>query len=233
MMKHGLRTIWFSPKFVIGVVGVTALVFNNWLLAPFLDGRVLAAGGPVSDLSVTTEPHAAIFRALDVLAGVLFVIVALLLAKKLPKTKAMNVIIGVTAVLGFANVVDAVIPLNCAEALAGHCKVAVDLSLSHYAMPSHGYSSIIIGAIYFVLPIAGLVYARQKQLHLLASVSIASLVAACLSLVPTVQHYILHQPASGSLWELQQLEMVMIGMWFVVLFSPLFSSQFAKSTTQA
>ncbi len=142
------------------------LTFNNWLLAIIFNRRLLLHDGSVSEFSVINQPHAWIFRGLDIISGVLFLILALAIANNIKwrTTGGLLLILGIV-LLGAGNFFDALTPLHCAETVSSACTVPINLSLRHLILPSHAYSSIAIGVSYFILPLGGLVYGRQNQLR--------------------------------------------------------------------
>src|SRR5689334_16861189 len=89
---------------------VAALTFNNWLAAPFLNRRLLQAGGSISELSVHSQPYAHFFQALDILSGLAFVVFSLLITDLMSnKFYSRQILVYGTALFGLANIVDALL----------------------------------------------------------------------------------------------------------------------------
>lgn len=217
-----MRGLWrvFADKRLIlsGIIAITAAIaFNNWVLALLLNRQLLFKGGSVSELTVHGQPHAILFQSLDVIAGILFSIFVLLVGKFMSKTgKSMQVLVYGGLIFGIANVVDALLSLPCSNTLDKACSIPITINWSHFNFPSHGYSSVLIAVFYFVLPLAGIYYARAEKNQLFLKASVVTLLVALASLVSAGWEYLsLHAfsvKASG--WA-QGAQMLVLGLWFI------------------
>jgi hypothetical protein len=217
VVKQKVRTVWHSHAVAFSIVFLAVLLFNNWLLALVYNQTLLLKGGSVSELSVPSEPHAWMFRVLDIASGIMFVLVAIALAKRPPKRGKPHIfLITTTLALGIANTFDALFPLRCSDTLSKTCALSVNLSLTHFSVPDHAWSSIIIGASYFLLPLAGFIYSSLHGLKTFMVVSAVAALAALASFASALEHY----AASDSfgvrtLGFSQEAQMIFFGVWFV------------------
>ena len=213
-----MKTLWLSEAKLIRPTGLAAvLCFNNWLLGLLLNNNLLIKGGSVSELSVRDQPYHYVFQSLDIASGILFTIVALLVKRQVKKTSlGLNVLIWGTIVFGISNVIDGLLTLPCAETLE-KCYIPIHINWSHFNFPSHGYSSVIIATLYFVLPLAGIFYARYINHRLLYFGSLFTVIVASLSLVSAVWQYLdLHSfTVNASGWA-QGIQMLVMGSWFIL-----------------
>lgn len=207
----------FARTAIIGAV----ILFNSWLLAFFLNRRLLTSGGSISDLTVHDQPHWLLFQVLGVTAGALFAIVGLLLTKLIPgASKSRQVLVYGTLIFGIANIADGLLSLPCSETLDKHCSVPITINWSHFNFPSHGYSSVLIAIAYLALPLAGYFYSRASKNSSFYKASVAAIIVAFASLVSAGWEYLnLHSfSAKASGWA-QGVQMLVIGVWFLSLYS--------------
>ncbi len=227
-MKAKARQVIQSPRLALWTLLLAVLTFNNWCLAIFFNRRLLLKGGAVSELSALNEPHALLFRVLDVLSGLLFVVAALLVLHHLAgfKTALHRVLVGATILFGVANSLDALLPLHCSETMNVNCTLIVHLSLLHPSIPSHGYSSGLIALSYLLLPLIGFGLAHKYRLAPLRLISLLVLTIAVLSLLSFVADFVVsHSWSVQALGPSQELQMVAFGLWFIALYSALLSSR--------
>lgn len=218
-MSDKFRAYAHSSKFILAIAALAALAFNNWLLGPLLNKLLFSSNGSVSEFSAITQPHYWVFRGLDIVSGSLFIILALLMSQKLSVvSKARTVLLWGTAIMGTANIIDALFSLPCSETLDSGCSLPVNISLNHFQMPSHGYSSIIIAICYFALPLAGFVYASAQKSRDLMVLSIIALAVALESFLSAILQYSVHRTFSvKSLGLGQEVQMTIMGIWLVFL----------------
>jgi len=206
-----------NPIFIIGLGGLAALGFNNWLLGPWLNQYLFSHNGSVSELSALTQPHHNVFRLLDVLSGVLFVVLARLLSKLPASTSRwrQTMLYGLI-ILGLANILDAGLPLKCSETLDRGCTIPVSLSPSHLQLPSHAYSSVTIAVCYFVLPLAGFFFAFARKFRFLGILSTLAILVALFSFISAVTGYLSqHSLSVRTSGAGQEIQMLVIGAWLV------------------
>src|SRR5579862_3043493 len=163
------------PAIVWGLVLLSVLAgltYNNWLLGVWLNPDLVKANGSISEYSAISQPHHLVFKGLDVISGLLLVGLAYAWRAKLWSSRSGRAIVIGTAVLGVANIFDALASLPCSETLDKNCYVPVSISPSHFQVPAHGYSSTVIAICYLVLPLAGLIFAYHRRLKVMALVSL-------------------------------------------------------------
>lgn len=199
------------------ILWLAVLTFNNWLLAIIFNRRLLLRDGSVSEFSIINQPHSWLFRDLDIISGLLFLILMLVIANnvKWRTTGGRLLILGIV-LLGAGNFSDALVPLHCSETVSSACTIPVNLSLQHLILPSHAYSSIAIGISYFLLPLGGLVYSRQNQLRGFTYISGFLLMVAAVSFVSVLGQYVAKNSFSVRTFGItQETQMLLIGLWFV------------------
>ncbi len=199
------------------ILWLAVLTFNNWLLAIIFNRPLLMHDGSVSEFSVLTQPHAWLFRVLDSLSGILFLVVALVIARSIKWRSASGwLLISGVVLLGAGNFFDALMPLQCSETLSNTCSVPVSLSLHHFVLPTHAYSSIAIGISYFLLPLGGYIYARQNKLKAFSYVSGLLLLVAMVSFASVIGQYVAKNTFSIRTFGMtQETQMLLIGLWFL------------------
>lgn len=216
-MGARMRLITKSWHAEAAILWLAVATFNNWLLAIFFNPALLMRDGSVSELSVISQPHAWLFRSLDIFSALLFLALAVLMGQKIrPLKLGGRLIILATVILGAGNFFDALIPLNCSQTLSSACQLPVNLSLHHLVLPDHAYSSIAIGLSYFLLPLGGLIYALQMRLRTFMQISALVLVIALISLFSVLGEYVAKNSFSVRTFGLtQEIQMLIIGLWFI------------------
>lgn len=197
---------------------LAVICFNNWFLGIFFNSRLLFADGSVSEFSATGQPHSVIFRMLDIVSGILFILATFLIAKRSKiDSIAKQLFIVMTAVLGIANMFDALFPLKCSQSSTAGCLIPVNLSFSHFQLPSHAYSSVLIALAYFLLPLSGWIYARHHSRRLgLKLLSLAALATALISVGAVLVHFVTTRTFSvRATGVTQEIQMVILGLWFI------------------
>lgn len=217
-MSDKFSTYARKPELILAIAALAALTFNNWLLGPFLNKELFVKNGSVSEFSAMTQPHYWVFRGLDIVSGGLFILLALVMSQQpLLSSKARMVLIWGTAVIGAANIIDALFTLQCSETLNAACRLPVNISLNHFQMPSHGYSSVVIAICYFALPLAGFMYSIARKSRELMILSALAMAMALESFLSAIFQYIVHNSFSVKTSGVgQEVQMVVIGVWLIV-----------------
>ena len=215
-----LSRILSSETYVgITLAAAALLTYNNWLLGPYLNRELFLRNGSVSEFSAITQPHHWIFRGLDILSGALLILFSFYLARRITRASiGGKVLIFGSAILGAANIFDALFALRCSETLNAGCSIGVSLSPSHFQMPAHGYSSVIIACCYLLLPLAGFLYGVAKQHKVLIFFSAVAAAMALESLLSAIFQYLslqsltVHTSGTG-----QEIQMLALAVWYVCL----------------
>ncbi|GEM_PF-2419762 len=212
-----------SRYYLSAIACLAALTFNNWLLAFIFNRRLLLHDGSVSELAVINQPYSWLFRSMDILSGLLFIVLAVL-AYRLRRATHTNrrwayiLIIGL-AVFGLANALDASFPLNCSNTLSRSCNLPIEIDFSRIVLPSHAYSSVTIAAGYFLLPLAGYMYARSNRLRSLERVSLITIGVAIFSFASAIHGYLHQKSLTVHTAGLpQEIQMLILGWWLLVWF---------------
>ena len=127
---------------VAGVVG--AVSYSSFLFARLLGSTLDPVNSYVSELGVRTQPASAFFRASDVTAGLLIVLLALMLRDGLPPHWCRDAGRAALAVAGAASIFDGWHPMGCAPSIDVACRPHQDfIGLLAQAREAHTVSSVI------------------------------------------------------------------------------------------
>lgn len=193
-----------------------AITVNNWILAIFLNRRLLFKHGSISDFSALSQPYHDIFQALDLVSGFLIILIGLALFSLQKKSRLGKLIALGGSFFGAANIIDALTPLPCTNIVDNLCSVPVKLDLTHLVLPRHIYSSMAIGFCILLLPAASWYYAKRLDNPELRRISFAATAAAILfiaflSLGAITGNHAVDDAASY----MQYAQMLILGWWFV------------------
>lgn len=202
------------------LVLLMALSFNNWLLAPWLSPALFKAHAEVSELSVITQPHAVVFRLLDIASGILFIVCGVAFYKYAKRRGRLIKAVSISLVIfGACNVFDATFPLPCSQTLDKICNLGVSTSLHSFHIPTHGISSVIIGTYYLIFPLFGVLYywrykVRQPWLITISAVAIIMALTAAGKVLTSAITTDTVPTAGGGVY--QEIQMSFFGLWFIV-----------------
>ena len=211
-LLHEKRLIFAGISIALAVI-----LFNNWVMALVFNGHLFGRGGSVSELSVRGQPHALFFQYLDLLSAVFFIFYGILISKFMDlKSAAGKILTYGVVIFGIANVADALFVLPCAQTVDKNCLVPVSINLHHFQMPNHGYSSIILALLYFLLPAAGIYYSRKKSRSALFVTSLIAVAVALGAFASSIWQYVsikgFTTDASGVG---QGFQMLVLAAWFL------------------
>jgi Protein of unknown function (DUF998) len=127
---------------VAGLVGAAA--YSSFLFARPLGSKLDPVNSYVSELGVRTQPASAFFRASDVLAGLLIVLLALVLRNGLPRDPRREAGRAALAIAGAASVFDGWHPMGCTPSVDVVCRPHPDvIGLLAQLREAHTVSSVI------------------------------------------------------------------------------------------
>lgn len=129
------------------------VLYNNWLLGFLLNPQATLAGATTSELGASGQPWNALFRVLDISAGLLFLlgagaVVSLAASKRLRATLLLAVL-----VLGVSTIVESLIPLNCSSALDKICSQKERLGLLSWQNNFHMIESVVSYVLLSLFPL--------------------------------------------------------------------------------
>lgn len=122
------------------------VLYSAWVIAPLLGSRLSPLYSYVSEAGARGQPHAALFRATDILAGTAFVLAAALAhraARPVPRL-ALAALAGLF-VLGAATLCDALMPLSCTPTADAACAAREAAGQVPWTHVGHAFSSGIAG----------------------------------------------------------------------------------------
>lgn len=145
-------------------IALAAIVFyNNWLLGLILNFHASLAGATTSELGAGDQPWHVLFRALDVIAGFLFIISAGFIARLGTSSKARLLLLVGLITLGISTIIEsALIPLDCSSAVEKICVQQETLGLVSWQHNFHIMESVISYAVTTFVPLTLLVTLRER-----------------------------------------------------------------------
>ncbi len=149
-------TVRLTAAKVLGVAGV--VLYNWWVVVPFVPGLMPSVNGFFSDLEATGRPHATLMSDADLSAGVLLV-AALLLRGSMARTGVRREWKWMVA-FAVAGAVGGRYPYACAEGLSATCRQLE----WHLELPLHHYVHVVSGIAEFAtLTVAALIATRRTR----------------------------------------------------------------------
>jgi hypothetical protein len=139
---------------VLGVAGV--VVYNWWVVVPFVSGLMPSANGFFSDLEATGRPYAGLMSDADVLAGALMV--AALLLRGSSARGAVRREWKWLAAFAIAGAIGGRYPYSCSEGLSASCRQLE----WHLQLPIHHYVHVVSGIAEFVTLTTAAVIAMRR-----------------------------------------------------------------------
>lgn len=195
-----------------------AILFNNWLIGIGLNHRLFLAGGSVSEFSAGGQPYRWVFRSLDIAAGALLAVTAMLIFRLRHEHRYWRWIALLLLILGLGDIADALLPLPCSGTLDSACNAPVHVSLKRISIPDHVISSGLIALMYILLPALGFLYARWANSRRLAVLSTMTLLAALLFLLLLGLESGYENGLIGRVaGYVQEIHMLLLGGWLILL----------------
>ena len=176
-----------------GLAGATA--YSSFLLARPLGSTLDPVNSYVSELGVRTQPASTFFRASDVVAGLLIVLLGLALRGSLPRDWRREAAWAALVVAGAASSFDGWQPMGCAPSVNLACRLHEDsVGLLGQLREPHTISSVtgIVGAIASMLLVGSLVGECPRWRRLGEVGQLAAAVVTVLSLLElplTLSHH--------------------------------------------
>jgi hypothetical protein len=142
---------------VLGITGV--VLYNWWVVVPFVPGLMPSVNGFFSDLEATGRPHAVLMSDADLTAGILLV-AALLLRGSTARTGVRRREWKWMVAFAAAGAVGGRYPYACAEGLSATCRQLE----WHLQLPLHHYVHVVSGIAEFAtLTVAALLAVRRTR----------------------------------------------------------------------
>ncbi|MDJ0342419.1 MULTISPECIES: DUF998 domain-containing protein [unclassified Streptomyces] len=123
-----------------GLVG--ALAYSSLLLQWTVDSDLSVLHSYVSELSVRSEPSSALFRTFDVIAGAGLLVLAVMLARRLPAGRRRTTGCVALAVTAVASALDGLQPMSCAPSSDPVCRAGDSGALAAQLREPHTLSSL-------------------------------------------------------------------------------------------
>ena len=146
------------PKWIMPAVGISALLYSSFILAPLLNGQYFI-NGLVSALGQRGQPYSWLFNILDIISGLLLSIVLFWVLKH-KKTDSKLLLISTWALLinSIGIVLAALIPLPTDFQSESHLTL---LMIENPFVISHGIGSFVNSAGLFTAALCYLIYCKQ------------------------------------------------------------------------
>jgi hypothetical protein len=155
------------------LLALAAITYSAWLAELFLPDRLSLLHAYVSEYSAVGQPHRALFRATDMIAGVCLLAAACVLRR------GWLVATGL-AVLGVAVVADAGFTLDCASSISVACRNAKESGVVSVGDHMHIATSVLSNVGMVIALVGAERLARRKMLP---RVAIALVVVSGLAIV--------------------------------------------------
>jgi len=164
---------------------VAALAYSSFLLAGPLGSRLDPTTSYVSELGARTQPASGFFRATDMVAGGLIVVLAAALRWDLARDWRRDVGTAALGLAGVASVFDGWKPMDCAPSIDRACRLREDaIGLLDQLREPHTVSSVtgVVAAIVSMAVLGSLLGSEPGRRRLGHFGLVAALVTAGLSL---------------------------------------------------
>lgn len=145
-------------------IALAAIVFyNNWLLGLILNFHASWAGATTSELGAGDQPWHVLFRALDIIAGFLFIISTGFIARLGTSKRSRYILLLGLITLGISTIIEsALIPLDCSSAVEKLCVQQETLGLVSWQHNLHIMESVISYAVTAFVPLTLLITLRER-----------------------------------------------------------------------
>lgn len=164
---------------------VAALAYSSFLLAGPLGSRLDPTTSYVSELGARTQPASGFFRATDMVAGGLIVVLAAALRRDLARDWRRDVGTAALGLAGAASVFDGWKPMDCAPSIDRACRLREDaVGVLGQLREPHTVSSVtgVVAAIVSMAVLGSLLGSEPRRRHLGRFGQVAAVVSAGLSL---------------------------------------------------
>lgn len=157
---NSLKRRKYILSFLCGLAGLA--IFNNWILGFALNPPALINGATISELSARSQPHATVFRILDLFAALLL-IVSVDAFRLLGNNRKQKIFLTLgILIVSIGNILDAFIPLDCSAVLERSCAVHEQYGLVSTLHTWHDILSPIIYILLFLLPYTAYTACKER-----------------------------------------------------------------------
>jgi hypothetical protein len=194
---------------------VAALAYSSFLLAGPLGSTLDPTTSYVSELGARTQPASAFFRATDMVAGGLIVILGAALRRDLARDWRRDVGTAALELAGAASVFDGWKPMDCAPSIDRACRLREDaMGLLGQLREPHTVSSVtgVVAAIVSMAVLGSLLGSEPGRRRLGRFGQVAAVVSACLSLAELPL-----TTADPGVGLLERLFVLCVSAWIAVL----------------
>ncbi len=205
------------PKWGAWLAIAGLVLYNNWLLAVLLNQHATLAGATTSELGVQGQPWANLFRLLDILAGICFLL-SIGFVASIARTNWQRIALGVGMFILAASTIDeSILRLSCSSALSHSCAIkeaanAVDWQHSfHIAESCLSYLAMLLLPLGAYWAVRGIAKAQRLRRW--------SLILLCFMLAwfaESAVRYLMHADAYG--YE-QRLFLIVFSVWLWTVIS--------------
>jgi hypothetical protein len=189
-----------------------APAYSSFLLAGALGSRLDPMNSYVSELGARTQPASACFRASDMVAGVLIVVLAVALRGSLPQAWGRNAGTVALGLAGVSSIFDGWNPMECTPSIDRACRLREDsMGVLGQLREPHTVSSVIgvVAAIVSMAVLGNLLGSRHGSRRLGLVGQVAALVTTGLSLAEL--------PADPGMGLLERSFVLCVSAWIAAL----------------
>ncbi len=205
---------------------VLGLLYNDWLLGPFVNARMSVRYSVISELSAHLQPYAWLFRTVDISTGIVTLLVLPGLWRFLQKVHSpwRQVLFATIACIGADSIIDAMLPISCAPSMDSACNLAQTHS---FLTNAHMVESTIIGIITFVAPLLWARVYKTRHAALATTSWWCAMLQFAMGLGIVLTRVVHHDEVVGTFQRFYQLG---IGAWVAyVLYTAIISRYAGKA----
>lgn len=203
---------WFSNSYYLSLAGI--IVYNNWVLALVLNPQATIAGATTSELGAHGQPWALLFRAFDVIAGILLLVGMGQITSLGNNRGQRDILRFAMSIFGLTTITESFLPLDCSSAVNQLCAQTERLGLVSWHHNLHLHESPIAYGFMFLLPLTVVLAARLRvQAHRLVLASWFLMMFMSVWGIETAIRFKLHAVNYG--YE-QRLFIIIFTIWFIV-----------------
>jgi hypothetical protein len=165
--RYGLATLGHAALVLCGVAGIVAGVsYSSFLLAPWIGSRLSVADSFVSELEANGQRNVGFFRASDVVAGALMIVLAVGLAGMLDVDLYGVLGCASLALVGLGSIGDALTAVRCGPATDPGCARSASIATQFGDVHTVTSSIGVVGTMATMALLGTHLYRRHRWISL-------------------------------------------------------------------
>lgn len=192
------------------------LLYNNWILAIVLNFKAFIVGATSSELGVAGQPFYQVFRWLDIVSGLCFILTFALIGRIIRQPLLAILARLIILLLGVSTVVESLVfPLKCASALSVACAQQENSYAFSPAHRFHELESVVSYILTFLLPV--LVAWSVQQLVALRRLYLVSMALLVFMLVWALESAYRESHQAATFGYEQRIFMILFSYWYYLI----------------